>query len=127
MAPLIEAAKNKADFIGQECDRVLGDYLNEPENAHWLFDADWQGNKEPAAERAPHGSMTGVARLEKRDLLIHVLASYELRNIYHDYCPPIHLQQLKKALVSREELEHVRSNSEAISSPVAFPWNVLRH
>ena len=44
---------------------------------------------------------------EQRDLLVHILASYQLRNICHDYCPPIHLQQLKKALVSREEFKRV--------------------
>jgi len=38
---------------------------------------------------------------------VHVMASYQLRNICHDYCPPIHLQQLKKALVSREEFKRV--------------------
>ena len=48
-----------------------------------------------------------IARLEQRDLLVHILASYQLRNICHDYCPPIHLQQLKKALVSREEYKRV--------------------
>ena len=48
-----------------------------------------------------------VARLEQRDLLVHVLASYQVRNICHDYCPPIHLQQLKKSLVSREEYKRV--------------------
>src|SRR4029077_19768200 len=48
-----------------------------------------------------------VARLEQRDLLVHILASYQLRNICHDYCPPIHLQQLKKAMVSREEYKRV--------------------
>src|SRR5437016_9953534 len=106
LAPLIEAAKNKADFIGQEYDRILGDYLNEPENAHRLFDIDWQGNHEPGAARARRLD-DWVARLEKRDLLIHVLASYELRHGYHDYCPPINLQQLKKALISREELGRV--------------------
>src|SRR5437879_3587244 len=106
LAPLIEAAKNKADFIGQEYDRILGDYLNEPENAHRLFDIDWQGNQEPGAARARRLD-DWVALLEKQDLLVHVLARYELRNLYHDYCPPIHLQQLKKALVSREELERV--------------------
>jgi hypothetical protein len=36
-----------------------------------------------------------------------ILASYQLRNICHDYCPPIHLQHLKKALVSREEFKRV--------------------
>ena len=106
LAPLIEAAKNKADFIGQEYDRILGDYLNEPENARRLFDADWRGNQEPGAVRDRRLD-DWVTRLEKRDLLVQVLASYELRNIYHDYCPPIHLQQLKRALVSREELGHV--------------------
>jgi hypothetical protein len=106
LAPQIEAAKNKADFTGQEYDRILGDYLNEPENAHRLFDAEWEGSQESAAERA-HRLDDWVSRLEKRNLLIHVLASYELRNIFHDYCPPIHLQQLKRALVYREELERV--------------------
>ena len=106
LAPQIETSKNKADFIAQEYDRILGDYLNEPENAHRLFDADWQGSQEPAGTRARRLE-DWVVRLEKRDLLIHVLASYELRNLYHDYCPPIHLQQLKKALVSREEFERV--------------------
>ena len=104
--PQIEAAKNKSDFVAQEYDRVLGDYLNEPENAHRLFDVDWPENPEAAGERARRLD-DWLERLEKRDLLIHVLASYEVRNIYHDYCPPLHLQQLKKALVSREELEHV--------------------
>jgi class 3 adenylate cyclase len=104
--PQIEAAKNKSDFIAQEYDRVLGDYLNEPENARRLFDADWPEDTEAAGERGRRLD-DWLVRLEKRDLLIHVLASYEVRNIYHDYCPPIHLQQLKKALVSREEFEHV--------------------
>jgi class 3 adenylate cyclase len=106
LEPEIEAAKNKADFIGQEYDRILGDYLNEAENAHRLFDPDWQGDQEPRAARARRLE-DWVARLEQRDLLVHVLASYELRNIYHDYCPPIHLQQLKKALVSKDEFERV--------------------
>ncbi len=106
LAPIIETAKNKADFVAQECDRVLGDYLNEPENAHRLFDAEWPGGVETASARTRLLD-EWFARLEKRDLMIHVLASYELRNIYHDYCPPIHLQQLKKALGSREEFERV--------------------
>jgi class 3 adenylate cyclase len=80
--------------------------LNEPENAHRLFDPEWPGGAEAASARVRLLD-EWFARLEKRDLMIHVLASYELRNIYHDYCPPIHLQQLKKALVSREEFERV--------------------
>jgi hypothetical protein len=104
LGPQIEAAKRKAGFVAEEYQGRLGDYLNKPENARRLFD--------PAAETkgAEHRARLldeWIARLEQRELLPHVLASYQLRNLYHDYCPPIHLQQLKKALVSREELKRV--------------------
>ncbi len=106
--PRIEATRGEADYVAKQYQDRLGDYLNQPENARRLFDA-----------AAPNeaGGGTGeqrarlleelVTRLEQRDLLVHILASYQLRNICHDYCPPIHLQQLKKALVSREEFKRV--------------------
>jgi len=108
LGPRIEAAKAKSDFLAQQYHNRLGDYLNEPENARRLFDADASGDANPAtiAVRARLLDQW-VARLTHHDMLVHVLASYELRNIHHDYCPPIHLQQLKKALVSREEFERV--------------------
>lgn len=46
-----------------------------------------------------------VERLEQSALLPHVLASYEIRNLHAEYCPPLHLQQLRKALVSRDEMK----------------------
>jgi len=107
-SPRIEASRGEADYIAKQYRERLGDYLNQPENARRLFD--------PAAPGEPRGSAAEmrsrlleelVARLEQRDLLVHILASYQLRNICHDYCPPIHLQQLKKALVSREEFKRV--------------------
>jgi hypothetical protein len=106
--PRIEASRGEADYLAKQYQERLGDYLNQPENAARLFD--------PAAPGEPRGNaaeMRGrlleelVVRLEQRDLLVHILASYQLRNICHDYCPPIHLQQLKKALVSREEFKRV--------------------
>jgi len=106
--PRIEASRGEADYVAKQHQERLGDYLNQPENARRLFD--------PAASGEPRGSSAElrarlleelVARLEQRDLLVHILASYQLRNICHDYCPPIHLQQLKKALVSREEFKRV--------------------
>jgi hypothetical protein len=106
--PRIEASRGEADYLAKQYQERLGDYLNQPENARRLFDS--------AAPGEPRGSATEmrnrlleelVVRLEQRDLLVHILASYQLRNICHDYCPPIHLQQLKKALVSREEFKRV--------------------
>jgi hypothetical protein len=106
--PRIEASRGEADYLAKQYQERLGDYLNQPENARRLFD--------PAAPGEARGSAADlrarlldelILRLEQRDLLVHILASYQLRNICHDYCPPIHLQQLKKALVSREEFKRV--------------------
>ena len=46
-----------------------------------------------------------VERLEQSGLLPYVLASYEIRNLHAEFCPPLHLQQLRKSLVSRDELK----------------------
>src|ERR1700693_6304881 len=101
--PRLEAARGEADYLAKQYQERLGAYLNQPDNARRLFD--------PAAPGEPRGNAAElrarlleelVVRLEQRDLLVHVLASYQLRNICHGYCPPIHLQQFKKALGSRE-------------------------
>jgi len=108
LGPRLEAAKQKAEFIAEQYKNRLGDYLNQPENARQLFDPNWSGGK--AGESAESRSQLleeWLRRLEQRDLLVHVLASYELRNLYRDYCPPVHLQQLRTALISREELKRV--------------------
>jgi hypothetical protein len=106
--PLIEASRGEADYLAKQYQERLGDYLNQPENARRLFDAAAPGEpRGKAAEMRSRLLDELVLRLEQRDLLAHILASYQLRNICHDYCPPIHLQQLKKALVSREEFKRV--------------------
>src|SRR5207253_2232221 len=80
-------------------------YLNEPENAKRLFDVSAAG-EEQAPVRARLLSQL-LDRLELQEVLYHILASYEIQPIASDYCPPVHLQQLRKALVSKEELKQV--------------------
>src|SRR4029077_2665943 len=63
LGPQIEAAKNTADFTGQEYDRILGDYLNEPENAHRLFDEEGEESQKPGGGR-PRRLDDWVSRLE---------------------------------------------------------------
>ena len=107
LAPQIDAAKQRTDFLTEEYRNRLGDYLNRPENAARLFDASpHEGEDAPQANRAQLLE-EWVHRLEERDVLFHVLAGYELRRIYSEYCPPVHLQQLKKALVNRDEQKRV--------------------
>jgi len=104
MGPQIETSRQKLDFVAKQHHSRVGDYLNDPENARRLFDP--AGEDEFVATRAR--LLDDFARrLEERELLLHLLTGYEIRPIYRDYCPPIHLQQLRRALVSREELKRV--------------------
>jgi hypothetical protein len=107
LAPQIDKARQQADFVHKDYQGKLGDYLNEPENARRLFDASSAGDDEEQANRARLlGQLT--SRLEERELTVHILASYEIRPVAGDFCPPVHLQQLRKALVSKEEAKRVQ-------------------
>jgi len=111
--PQIVAAKQRREFLADELQSRVGDYLNEPANAGRLFDP----HPAPGETAPPNGESPGemraklleewVHRLEERDLLFHMLASYEMRKLAPDYCPPVHLQQLKRALVNRDEAKRV--------------------
>lgn len=108
LAPQIENAHQRMDFLGDEYQSRLGDYLNQPDNARRLFSpVGSEGDNEASIATRAHLLEEWVHRLEEHDLLFHMLASYELRKISGDYCPPIHLQQLKKALVNRDEARRV--------------------
>jgi len=105
LGPQIDAARQKLDFFVKDHAGKLGEYLNEPENAKRLFDASFAGEAEvPTRSRLLSRLLD---RLEQHEILYHILASYEIRPIAADYCPPVHLQQLRKALVSKEELKQV--------------------
>jgi len=103
--PLLDASKQKLDFYSKDYAGRLGDYLNEPENAKRLFDPTF-GPETGRAQRAKLLSQL-LDRLEQQEILYHVLASYEIRPIAPEYSPPVHLQQLRKAIVSKEEMKRV--------------------
>jgi len=105
LAPQIDAGKQKIDFLAKGHKGRIDDYLNEPENAQRLFDPLFSSE----ANRSLRAQMLArlLERLEQREILHHVLASYEIRHIAQDYSPPVHLQQLRKALVSKEEMKRV--------------------
>src|SRR3989475_8591852 len=105
LGPQTDSARQTLDFFVKDHAGRLRQYLNEPENAKRLFDASSAG-EEQAPVRARLLSQL-LDRLELQEVLYHVLASYEIRPIAAEYCPPVHLQQLRKALVSKEELKRV--------------------
>ncbi len=105
LGPELEAAKQKLDFFHKDYAGRLGDYLNASENATRLFDASAAGEIEAPLRARMLEEL--IDRLEQHEVLFHVLASYEIRPIIGEYSPPVHLQQLRKALVSREEMKRV--------------------
>jgi 2'-5' RNA ligase len=105
IGPQVDEARQKLDFFHKDHASKLGEYLNEPENAQRLFDPDF-GAEATAPLRAQLLTRL-VERLEQHEVLYHVLASYEIRPIVSEYCPPVHLQQLRKALVSKDELKQI--------------------
>jgi hypothetical protein len=105
LAPQLEVAREQAGFSGKDSQSRFSDYLNEPENARRLFDSSSGDDAERATRATLLAQLTD--KLEARELLPHILASYEIRPIAAEFCPPVHLQQLRKALVSKEEAGRV--------------------
>jgi hypothetical protein len=103
----LEETKQEAAFIIERMHDRLGSFLNEPANARRLFDPDAPGGSGEVRQLRGRLLADWVRQLEERGMLYSVLASYELRNVYLDFCPPLHLQQVRKALVSAEERERV--------------------
>ena len=103
--PQIEASKQKLDFFLKDHLSRLGDFLNDPQNARRLFDP----SCEPESLRSVRTQLLTrlVERLEQQEVLYHILAGYEIRAIAGQFHPPLHLQQLRKALVSKDELKRV--------------------
>jgi hypothetical protein len=105
LGPRLDRAKKQAEFVKKDYAGRLGDYLNEPENARKLFDVDNASDGERPARVRMLAQLT--SRLESEDLIPHLMAGYEIRAIAGDYCPPVHLQQLRRALVSKDEAKRV--------------------
>src|SRR5437588_697384 len=103
IGPQVEEARQKLDFFRKGKASRLSEYLDDPENAQRLFEAK-TGPEESAPLRAQLLTRL-LDRLEQYEMLFCVLASYEVRPIVGEYCPPLHLQQLRRALVSKDELK----------------------
>ena len=103
--PQMEASRQKLEFLTKDYKGRLGDYLNDAENAKRLFGY----ASATDGDTSIRGKLLSelLERLEQKEIIYHLLASYEIRPISAEYSPPVHLQQLRKALVSKEELKRL--------------------
>src|SRR5450755_4350182 len=90
-------------------DEHLGQALNVPENAAALVGTgngeDLTGEDRSRSDRLD----TWTRMLQREDVLSHVIASYEAVPLLGDYAPLVNPQQIKNALISREEAERVET------------------
>src|SRR5713101_7673688 len=90
-----------------EDDSVVDGWLNVPENAHELVGSGQvdEATREGRAQKTRLESW--VELLERERLMEHIIASYEVVPLLAEYSPRINAQQLKHALISREERDRV--------------------
>ncbi len=93
--------------LREDDENTVNGWLSVPENAYQLVG---QGTPDELTRegRSQWARLEAwVELLDREDVLEHVIASYEVVPLLAEYSPRIHIQQLKNALISREERERV--------------------
>jgi hypothetical protein len=84
-------------------DAVLEGWLNVPENAEVLVGSGIPDDSTPEGESQKVRLMAWRELLEREQAMDHVVASYEVVPLLNEYSPTVNAQQLKNALISKEE------------------------
>jgi hypothetical protein len=90
-----------------DLDRVFNEWLNVPENAQELVGGGSPDEATPAGRSQKVRLGNWLDLLERENVLECVIASYEATPLLAEYSPRINAQQLKNALISREERQRV--------------------
>ena len=93
--------------VGEGEDFAVDALLNAPENAQQIM-AGGTPDESTAKGKAQRALLNAwVDRLERENVMEHVIASYEAVPLLAQYSPPINPQQLKNALIARSERKRV--------------------
>ncbi|HSM84835.1 MAG TPA: hypothetical protein VLT16_01730 [Candidatus Limnocylindrales bacterium] len=96
-------------IVGDEDDPLVDGLLSVPENAQEIM-ANGSPDDSSARGKAQRAMLNAwVELLEEESVLENVLASYEVVPLLAQYSPPLDPQQLKSALVSRQERKRVEA------------------
>ena len=95
--------------LGQEADpeRAINAWLNVPENAQELIGSGTPDDSTPEGRAQKTRLAAWLDLLDREKLMEYVVASYEAVPLLAEYSPRINAQQLKNALISREERTRV--------------------
>jgi hypothetical protein len=112
--------------LGQDPEATLDGWLNVPENAHELIGAGVPDESTPAGRAQEDRLGAWVNLVEREKLMEYVTASYEVAPLLAEYSPRINAQQLKNALISKEEkvrvekliAEHGKLSSDSLHAAI---------
>jgi hypothetical protein len=90
-------------------DHAVEGWLNVPENAEELVGAGEAEDSSLEARSRRARLQAWTEHLEHRGVMEHIIASYEVAPLLSEYSPRINPQQLKNALISREERARVEN------------------
>src|ERR1700722_12578268 len=95
--------------LGLEADpeRAINAWLNVPENAQELIGSGTADDSTPEERAQKTRLAVWLGLLDREKLMEYVVASYEAVPLLAEYSPRINAQQLKNALISREERTRV--------------------
>jgi hypothetical protein len=87
----------------EDPERAINAWLNAPENALELVGSGTSDDSTPEARAQKTRLAAWLGLLDREKLMEYVVASYEAVPLLAEYSPRINAQQLKNALISREE------------------------
>jgi len=98
-----EFLQSMSPELGPDPEGTLDGWLNVPENAHELIGAGVPDDSTPEGRAQEERLAAWVNLVEREKLMEYVTASYEVAPLLAEYSPRINAQQLKNALISKEE------------------------
>ncbi|MGZ7076846.1 MAG: hypothetical protein ACXVJL_12685, partial [Candidatus Angelobacter sp.] len=90
-------------------DPLVDGILNVPENAHEIMASGTPDDSNPKSKAQKALLNAWAEILEREGVIGNVVASYEAVPLLAQYSPPINPQQIKNALISREERKRVET------------------
>jgi hypothetical protein len=101
-AVAVEELDGKVAFLRQREEEQMAETLSNPANAERLFGAvSATGTPEPLTAAQQTLLRRLQSGLDQAGILPYILASYYLKPIYREFCPPLNPQQLKHAVARR--------------------------
>lgn len=133
LQPVLQLVRGFFNTLGfasadQDADRAHDEWLTAPENAQELLCCGVPDPKTHKGKLQETILSAWVELLDRNGVLDQVVAAYEVAALIPEYCPPVNPQQLKQALIWREERKRVEQLLEqhGKTEPANFHGGIKR-